>query len=291
MSKRRDQLRTDLTLCFGESFFEGSCLRDIEAFLRRELPEWTSDLSIWRGEKRGPARRSRIGDFARDVQDAAAARGPLYAQLIKQHGAGPYQRRTGSVELRGSDNALIIVLTLDEYRFAPSAGRWLWGNTLTMQLTGTEVLGRAAGDFAGCIGAQACAALSPWYGHAELVQERDEKNISRADGGVMAIGGDISRYLPGLYWLNFFGEPYCNLIGRERLLTAPAFSCEAIDAGVLICLASSLEAWDSTERRTVEARVLAHLGDQYFFDRNTTERKTVAPDFGLEELPRNPRFS
>lgn len=123
-----------------------------------------------------------------------------------------------------------------------------------------------------------------------MTKEWNAKNME-LERGARAIGGDISRYLPGLYWLNFFGEPYRKLIGKERLLSAPAHEIVEVDAGVLVCLAERPESWDSPEYKAVENRVLDHLGREYFFDRNDTERKTVAPDFGLEPLPPHPRFT
>jgi hypothetical protein len=39
--------------------------------------------------------------------------------------------------------------------------------------------------------------------------------------GARALGRDMSKALPGLYWLNLFGAPYVDLIGVERLRTAP----------------------------------------------------------------------
>lgn len=287
MTKRKEQFRLDLKLCLGESLFEGHGLSKIERLLSK-AEQWGSELCIWREDEK---KRRRVENFTTDVQKAATDRGALFDELVKEHGAGPYARRTGSVELRGADDALIVVLNLDDYRFAPSAGRWLWGNTLTVQLCEPRIGEHDAIDVARRIADRACAELSPWYAHGQLIEEWEQKNISREGGGMRAVGVDASRYLSGLYWVNFFGEPYCTLIGKERLVSAPAHQTEEKDGGVLLYLAATPEAWNTPEYETTEKRVLAHLGDKYFFSPHMPHRETVAPDFGLESLPRNPRFT
>lgn len=121
----------------------------------------------------------------------------------------------------------------------------------------------------------------PLVGH-RLEQEFDVKNISRSEGGTEAIGVDLTEALPGLYWLNYFGPPYVKLIGRERLLSAPAFEVAPIGNGVIVALDASAEAWRSAAYQQREQAVIEHLGKEYFFSRHEPERKTVAPDFRAE---------
>ncbi|WP_448600889.1 hypothetical protein [Thermoflexus hugenholtzii] len=46
--------------------------------------------------------------------------------------------------------------------------------------------------------------------------------------------------LPALYWANFFGPPYVQKLGREKILKAPAWRIEELpDGGLLYILASS----------------------------------------------------
>lgn len=288
MTRRKDRFSLDLTFCLGDSLFSGQCLAKVERLLQHEAQPWTSELGIWREHER---KRSSVRSFVVDVEKAATEHGALYERLIRENITGPHARRSGSVELRGADETLTVVLALDDYLFAPSAGRWLWGNTVTIQIR--EALSRSnfAVDFARRFAAAACSELSPWYAHGHLREEWDQKNISREGGGVMAVGLDVSRYLPGVYWLNFFGEPYCNLIGKDRLLHAPVGEARAVDAGVLLFLSPTPDAWDTPEYRAAETLIQAHLGDLYFFSRRETGRNTLAPDFGLKVLPRHARFS
>lgn len=288
MTKIKKQFCLDLTFCLGESFFDGQCLSKVERLLCSEALPWPSELYIWRDDEK---KRRSVKSFAIDVQKAATEQGALYGRLIKEHGAGPFARRSGSVELRGADGALIVVLNLDDFLFAPSAGRWLWRNTLTMQLREPRARANVAIEFTQRFAESSCAELSPWYAHGHLIEEWDRKNISREGGGMVAKGIDAFRYLPGLYWLNFFGEPYCALIGKERLLNTPAVEAKEIDAGILLYVSSTPESWDTPGYQAAETAVLSHLGEQHFFNPHDSSRRTVAPDFGLESLPRNPRFS
>jgi hypothetical protein len=53
---------------------------------------------------------------------------------------------------------------------------------------------------------------------------------------IAAVGLDFARYLPGVFAANFFGPPYVELIGRERLMAAPASQVASVDDGVLVAL-------------------------------------------------------
>ena len=112
-----------------------------------------------------------------------------------------------------------------------------------------------------------------------MIDESAGQNMLTTPQVSRAIGIDVSRHLPGLYWLNFFGQPYRDLLGRERLLAAPGCRTAEIDDGVLLELHEEPRAWHTDEYRQVQERVLDHLGRQHFFDRRHPDRETVAPDF------------
>lgn len=64
--------------------------------------------------------------------------------------------------------------------------------------------------------------------------------------------------LPALYWANFFGPAYMNKIGRDKILSAPAWTIEELsDGGVLYVLASSP---GLAEDHVPIERVKAHFG-------------------------------
>jgi hypothetical protein len=283
--KRKQEYRLDLTVCVGRSLFSGDDLDVLEHVLAQQAKPWSAGLHAWQEERE---RRELTGGFAESMRQIAAEKGELFRQLTAKHGTGPHERRTGSVELRGGDSSLLVVVGMDEYVFAPSAGRYLWGNTITFQFCQRDCCGETTAVLSRRIAEVCCHDMNVLYAHGHLLEEWDAKNISR-DGGMMAIGADVSRYLPGLYWLNYFGKPYCELIGRERLLGAPAFESNAVGDGVLMLVDELPESWKSDE--THHSNVLSHIGDQYFFLRDKPDRETRAPSYGLEELPRFARFT
>jgi hypothetical protein len=92
----------------------------------------------------------------------------------------------------------------------------------------------------------------------------------------------LQKGLPGLYWLNYFGPQYVDLMGRESLLSAPAYDVKAAGDGVILALDESAEAWSTDAYRQREHVVIAHIGGQYFFSRFEPDRKLVAPQFRNE---------
>lgn len=99
---------------------------------------------------------------------------------------------------------------------------------------------------------------------------------------IEAIGRDFGRFLPGVFWLNFFGHRYRQMIGDERLRSAPAEEVAVIDDGVLIAIAGDPAAWDTPEYAVCEQRIRSHLGAELFFSKAEPERLTVAPDWETE---------
>jgi hypothetical protein len=133
-----------------------------------------------------------------------------------------------------------------------------------------------------------CATVSPVFGHAELTSEYDAKNLSFDGQCLMAVGIDVSRALPGIYWRNFYGRSITERISRERLLTAPATEVREVDGGILLALAEDPTTWNTPEYRLLERQVLNHIGPQFFFSRDDPDRQTVPPVEGLPDLPPTP---
>ncbi|MDY0001870.1 MAG: hypothetical protein RBU30_11290 [Polyangia bacterium] len=202
--KKKQEFRLDLTVCVGQSLFSGDDLDVLERVLAKQTGPWLTGLHAWQDEK---GRRELVHGFAEGVRQIAAEKGELYRQLTEIHGPGPHERRTGSVELRGGDSSLIVVVVLDDLIFAPSAGRYLWGNTITFQFCRRDCCDKSAAALSRRIAEDCCREMNVLYAHGHLLDEWEAKNLSR-NGGMMAIGADVSRYLPGLYWLNYFGGPY-----------------------------------------------------------------------------------
>jgi hypothetical protein len=92
----------------------------------------------------------------------------------------------------------------------------------------------------------------PWYGWggSDLgLFNRETEPVAAADVAAVA--------LQSLEWLNVYGEPYVQRLGRERLLTTPAWRADVLaGGGVAVVLGRHPFGVD---RREAEA-VAAHLG-------------------------------
>jgi len=118
--------------------------------------------------------------------------------------------------------------------------------------------------------------LAPDYGmvHSLCAAERTEATSEwRADVEADLTGGhvqwgftpELRRGLPTLYWRNLLGRPYVDLIGRETLLSAPAFRVEERTWGVRLQLTSDPPADQSFDAfRYTREQVLDHIGRQFF---------------------------
>lgn len=122
-----------------------------------------------------------------------------------------------------------------------------------------------------------CTVLPVAYARAHAWAEYDGKNMDHT-GGARAVGVDIGASLPGLYWSNFFGKLYVDLIGLNRLLSAPAYEVRKLGNGVILMLSASPWHWTTREYAEAERQVLQHLGEHYFFSKQNPDRETVGPD-------------
>jgi hypothetical protein len=114
--------------------------------------------------------------------------------------------------------------------------------------------------------AELCRRLSPAWGSAHQSAEYWAK-VMQTEPSIRAVGRDFARYLPGLFWLNFFGPRYCELLGAERLLTTPAHSVAAVGDGVLVALADDPGSWTTDAYANAERAARAHLGARHFFSK------------------------
>jgi hypothetical protein len=258
-------------------------LDEVQRVLRDHAPQWSKQARIWRSrEDQKPADLARPGSLEELIREDEARLGtsPMRKVLDAELGPRRSARFLGSAELRGEDDALTVVISVDEYALAPLGSEWIFGNRVSLQVRRSKVEGVDAVAWSAEVFQTLCDGLPSLYGDVHSSAEYDAKNMSREGGGLEAVGVDASKHLPGIYWLNFFGKPYCDLIGRDRLLSAPAAEVREVDDGVLLRLADDPREWASPEYKAVERRVLDHIGPQYFFSKGDPERRTVAPPFG-----------
>jgi len=245
---------------FAEEQLDG-----LQSVIHRLLPKWSAGLRVARDE---------------DSPDPllVGRAGRLYDCL---HQAAPPKRGLGPAVLTGSYKGLSFFLNHFEGTLPPVL------NTMAIEVYGPSVIeGQAVSIWARTFFEAVTAQFPIRYANVRLAEEFRAKNMIDDETGVEAIGVDITDAIPGLYWLNYLGALYLDLIGRERLLSAPAFEVKPVGDGVLLALDSSAEAWQSDAYRAREQATIEHLGKEFFFSRYEPERKTIAPDFARESKPR-----
>jgi len=278
MKTRQPSFRLDICVSLGQFLLSDGLLNRVQTLLCKHAPKWVTMLRVYRyREPNTPIDAALPSALAEAVRSRGLERGDLYYQLERQF-PGPPPRLFGSAEIRGEGNALIIVPHFDERIVTRAGDASIWGNSIAFQICKPKVDGNDSVSWARTVFTAICESLSPWHAHSGMLEESDSKNISHEGGGTMAVGIDISRHLPGIYWMNFFGEPYRDFIGRDRLLTGPAHEVKEVDKGVLLSIDANPTLWDTAEYRRKEQQILNHIGPEYFFSKAEPERETITPD-------------
>ena len=238
--------------------FDEAQLDGLQSVINELLPQWSHSLRVAKDE-----------DAPNSIVVGRDAR--LYDCV---YSVAPPKRRLGDAVLTGAYQGVSFFIS----HFNGTLPAEL--NRMSIEVYGpSTVEGQATSVWARAIFEALVIRLPVRYGNAHLDEEYAAKNMIDNETGVRAIGPNIADGLPGLYWLNYFGAPYVNLIGRDRLLSLPAYEVKPAGDGILLTLDPSADAWQSPAYQQREKEVIAHLGKQFFFSRWDPDRKTVAPDF------------
>jgi hypothetical protein len=95
----------------------------------------------------------------------------------------------------------------------------------------------------------------------------------------------LIRYIPDIYWGNVFGKPFIELFGRDRLMSAPAYSVREIGPDcIYLQLSPNIEDVVADYEAFDRAReiVKQHLNSNAFFRPDFPEDHDYnVPDFGF----------
>ena len=269
----------DLELVF-DRFLDEDAFRVLERCLLDLAPGWSRDLRVWRSrQEKLPLDLRTPGSLGSTVTSAATARGELYHQLVERSGPPRFDRRSGSVELRGSSTALTMVVSIDEMIASPIGPRTRLGNRIVFQVRKPRVERRPGSQWVRESFFDLCAALAPAWASARHPAEYWAKVMSERPS-IQAVGRDFARYLPGLFWLNCFGRPYLELVGERTVLAAPATEVARIAGGVAIVRGDDAGDWDTPASLELERRIIDQVGADLFYDRSEPDRAGRAPDWG-----------
>lgn len=213
------------------------------------------------------------------------ARSGTYRELEASLPPSPYRRRFGFVEVRSKTPSTSVHVSFDEYVPAmPISGKWLFSNSIDGWTSKDEVGNLPRQDFVRRLCGALASAPSFLWGAARLGSEFEARNRpNEGTGGSGVLGRDMSRALPGVYWMNYFGGPYVDLIGRDVLAGCSA-DVAVRDTHIEVRAYPRPEDWSTDRGRQQHATLVAELGQHHFFDRSDPDRPTVAPAFGLPEL-------
>lgn len=76
----------------------------------------------------------------------------------------------------------------------------------------------------------------------------------------------MTTSVPGIFWLNFFGRPYVELLGADKFRSAPCHRVEELpNGGFLLVLTPTAHEATSKDGRRCAEEVKQHLGIEYFF--------------------------
>jgi hypothetical protein len=94
---------------------------------------------------------------------------------------------------------------------------------------------------------------------------------------------DLQNRVPDLFWVTVFGEPYVEMFGRERLLSAPAYETQLLTSGIVMLQLSEVLTDvenDPSKVNATRSRIKTHLGQDAFFQSNLPPQyKYRAPRF------------
>jgi hypothetical protein len=240
--------------------FDAAQLDALQSVINEHSPQWSQSLQVAEEE---------------DAPAIVVGRdGCLYRAL---HEVAPPRFGVGMAVLTGSQDGISFYMTHGQGTLPPS------NNRLSIEVHGlTTIEARGTCQWARSIFDALVTRLPVRYANVHLDAEYRNKNMVEDETGCRAIGSQIQNGLPGLYWLNYFGPQYVDLVGRECLLSAPAHEVKAAGDGVILMLDESAEAWSTDAYRQRERAVIEHIGRQYFFSRLEPDRKLVAPQFRKE---------
>ena len=249
-------MRHELSLYLSRPSFEPDSLRQFAELLLNNFPPRTGPLVVLKDED---------DDAAVEAHDPQRLSDAVHAKARIRGGLG-------SVLVRCDPE--IQVYMASSTKTLP-----LEGNVYSLEVDDTTPEGKVATGHLASWFQTAVATLSLRYANGFVDEERESKNIVDDTEGYRAVGVDYHTALPGLYWLNFFGPDYVALMGKEKLLSAPAYRVAEVGNGIFLQLHANADEWNQPHGIAREEAVEAHIGAQYFFSKKDPSRTTVAPDF------------
>lgn len=271
----------------AKCLLDRTSLNALQQALVKVFPEWTRELFVVEDEeemeegiKLDLRKQNHLYSLLwQEAENCRPYRRQIYDNYVKQLQAGgsghippPYDSENWSDDCTITDNVQDVMVFLN-YSTRPCT---LEGNSISIHGYALKSEGILTSVLMKAALLKLVDSIQLEWGFVRTDGEFDDKN--RDERGHV-VGVDLSRCLPGLYWLNHFGPAYCEAIGRERLLSTPAVWIKETTNGVVVALGNSPNDWNATDYRDRCRAAEQHLGKKWFFNKDDPNRKLVTPKF------------
>lgn len=228
-------------------------------------PEWSRHVTAWEPQRN---KRQTI-----DLNDTG-----LFSRLICER-----TRSNASVDLRGQKrDFLIVVRAHDKPLHRMRSGALLMNNHISFQVFSRKIEGVDADVWAELVFRTLAKSTAPVWGAVHMVTEYWEK-VMETKPSIQAVGRDFSRFLPGLFALNYFGGIYVELMGEPAFhRLAAQGQAASTGSGWVVCVAPPRR-WNDAEMNASYAATLETLGGHHFFNRSNRGAPTSAPSWPYPE--------
>jgi hypothetical protein len=124
-----------------------------------------------------------------------------------------------------------------------------------------------------------CDAVPMLFGFACALADHDRKHAvvteyiqGRRHGSTGSSRPELYEFLPGVYWLTLLGPQLAAALDVARAAALPGVTVRELAHGQRAIVAGDSPFDDNAARREHERAIAAALGDDFFFDRDRTDR-------------------
>jgi hypothetical protein len=215
--------------------------------------------------------------LAEAVKTKGLKRGPTYEKLSAKH-PPKTSRRFGSTLVYGNARSTFLNVRFDEYVPGMKMGdRWLFSNTISGFTNAPRISGVTQIEWVRQLMTKMSEDPAILWGAAFHKDEFNEKNKNN----LSVCGRNMRNHLPGLYWLNIFGPKYRDFIGDNKFNSSETYCSKLVGLSRVIELYENPEDWPKKIARDTCKSIMQKIGEEYFFNKEKPNAKTIAPEFTL----------
>jgi hypothetical protein len=228
-------------------------------------PEWSRNVTAWEPQR---SKRQTI-----DLTDTG-----LFAHLICERTRTLSGPNTGSVDLRGQKRDFAIVVRVGDKPLHLIGGKLLMNNSIWIEVFSRKIEGVDADLWAERMFRALAESTAPVWGAVYMQTEYWEK-VMETKPSIWAVGRDFSRFLPGLFAVNYFGQIYVKLMGESAFHRLAARGQAASTGSGWVVNVAPPRHWNNAEMNASYAAALETLGGHHFFDNSNKDAPTSAPSW------------